>query len=193
MCTWTNSKNTPSCPHWACRVWEQDSFINIITCLNFKKSISPGLQERCRLLVLWQEGKVKENSATHTRANALCGPLKCAAKITGCQAVFTVFSLPGGLSSLGPPRLSSSLLHKYITFLFVPSSTRQLKLVLTAAKSSVCLEYKLWINASQTAVCQEEFQKRNSFCQQVSLVVYLTPNWTVIRATEGRVEAHPET
>lgn len=137
--------NNPSGPQWANEwgVWAQDPVINSSTSLYLKNSMPLGmknsLQREYTALVLWQEGKEERRFQTHTQTHThtyihtfiLCGSVKCAAKITGCQAVFTVFFLPGGLFSLGLPRLSSSLLHKYITFLLFPSSTWQLKLVLT--------------------------------------------------------------
>lgn len=136
-------------------------------------------------------GKTEENSNTHTHTHFSVGRWNVQQKITGCQVVFTVFSLPGGLSSLSPPSLSSSLFHKYITFMFFPSRTRKLELVLTGwwchKKRYVCTqEYKLWINVNQRTIYKNE----DLFIYIVRVQVYLTPSWTVNRVMEVTQEAH---
>lgn len=74
---------------------------------------------------MWALTHTRTHTCTHTQCLFRFRPMETCRKkeinkITGCQTVFAMFSLPGWLSCLSPPRLSSRLLHKYIIFLFSP-------------------------------------------------------------------------
>lgn len=123
----------------------------------------------------------------HTHAHILREPVKRSTKITGCQAVFTVFSIPGGPSSLGPLCLSSSLLHKHISFLFFrPSKTRQLGLffarLTVLQKGSVCY----WnINCKLMSI-KEQSVKRSVF-----LICFVRRHSLISRLSDSQLDNEP--
>lgn len=84
------------------------------------------------------EGKI------HTHTHSQCG--ERAAELSGCQAVFTVFSLPRGLSSLGPAPSSSLFTNTPLfcfPFKYQTTRARIVWLIVRQKQLSLSLEYKL--------------------------------------------------